>query len=149
MRALITISIAILSLIGSGCVENRKNVNSQVRTSASGRCLVSLVQLLATPEKFDKKLVFVEGYYQLRPESSGLFLSKADAEHGIANAVWIGTISDSVSSNQIENVNGAYVRVEGTFEFTPLGGGHMGGWPSEINNVTLLVTIPVQRAGSR
>lgn len=129
--AVIIVSFLVLALLGCHL--------SPLRTTRSGHNIVSLVQLLATPEKFDRMLVHVEGYYHKAFEVSGLFLTKDDAKYSSQNAIWIGTWAEGADTNVIERVNDVFVTVEGTFNYTPKGGGHLGAWPSELNCVTLLV----------
>ena len=51
---------------------------------------VSIVHLVANPEKYDGKRVQVFGYLHVRFEDSALYLSKDDADHLIGvNAVWV------------------------------------------------------------
>jgi hypothetical protein len=45
--------------------------------------LVSLVRLMATPEKYDGKAVQVVGFLRLEFEGNGLYLHQEDYEHGI------------------------------------------------------------------
>src|SRR4051794_6121156 len=55
-----------------------------------GTINTSLIRLLAHPEKFNGKRVHVLGFYVLRLELSGLFVSREAAEIGnIQDAVWI------------------------------------------------------------
>jgi hypothetical protein len=79
---------------------------------------VSLVQLLATPEKFDGKTVTVRGYLDSvggRGDISAhfLYLNREDAENMLGNAVVV------VPSHQMrrdeEKVNHMYVTLTGTF----------------------------------
>ena len=53
-------------------------------------CRVSIINLIASPEKYDGKFVEVDGYYRYEFEVSGLFLTQ---EHSTAssfsNSIWI------------------------------------------------------------
>jgi hypothetical protein len=84
---------------------------------------VSLVQLIATPERFDGKHVQVVGYCWLEFEGDALYLSRDDQ----ANMVYRNSIWLSVSREDREKwlgMRGKYVTVSGTFraDFH----GHMG-----------------------
>ena len=51
---------------------------------------VSLIALIANPEKYQGKRIAVEGVARLEPEAHLLYLSPSDAEHlNQANAVWL------------------------------------------------------------
>ena len=84
---------------------------------------VSLVQLIATPERFDGKHVQVVGYCWLESEDDALYLSRDDQ----ANMVYRNSIWLSVSREDREKwlgMRGNFVAVSGTFraDFQ----GHMG-----------------------
>src|SRR5437870_2929981 len=51
---------------------------------------VSMVQLIATPEKFDGRFVHVFGFLNLEFEGDALYLHREDFVHGLdRNAVWV------------------------------------------------------------
>ena len=51
---------------------------------------VSILQLLATPEKFDGKLVRVIGFLCLAFEGDAVYLHREDFDHGLTqNALWV------------------------------------------------------------
>jgi hypothetical protein len=51
---------------------------------------VSIIRLIATPEKYHGKFVRVEGYLHNQFENSAIYLSKDDADHLIGkNALWV------------------------------------------------------------
>jgi hypothetical protein len=73
---------------------------------------VSMVQLIATPEKFDGKAIQVVGFLRLEFEGNALYLHREDYDHGIyRNALWIEFPHDQDG----DKVNGRYVFVQGTF----------------------------------
>jgi hypothetical protein len=52
---------------------------------------VSMIQLVASPEKYDGKVVGVIGYLQLKFEDNELFLHEEDYKRSITkNAIWVG-----------------------------------------------------------
>jgi hypothetical protein len=75
---------------------------------------VSLISLIATPERYDRKLVYVSGYLDLDDEQPRLFL---DAEHSrrylVDNSVWIDT--NGVANINLCRTNGQYVVVMAVF----------------------------------
>src|SRR5262245_25499828 len=51
---------------------------------------VTLLQMLAQPEKYDKKEIQIIGYLHLEFEGNGLYLHKEDYNHGIiGNVIWV------------------------------------------------------------
>lgn len=95
---------------------------------------VSLIQLIAAPERYEGKSVTVIGYFHLGFEHSAMYLSKSDYENDVwINGVWV----DSVQPIEI---NDSYILITGIF--TQKHTGHLGGWPSAICNVSELTKWP-------
>jgi transcriptional regulator with XRE-family HTH domain len=76
---------------------------------------VSMVQLLATPEKYDGKLVRVIGVGNLELEGNYLSLNKEDHAYGAGNSIWIELGDRAISYEEAKEYNGKYVIVEGFF----------------------------------
>jgi len=94
--------------------------------------LVSLVQLIANPTVFDEKRVTLKGYVVLEFENQHMYLSEADAKHGITrNSVWLD-VSDAIYAKRAQ-FHGRYVIVEGTFNARRRG--HLGMSSGEIGNI--------------
>jgi hypothetical protein len=82
--------------------------------------IVSMVQLIATPEKFDGKVVLVVGFLRLEFEGNCLYLHKEDYEHSITkNGLWV--VRNPVINAKSEALNMHYVLVLGTFNATNKG----------------------------
>lgn len=77
---------------------------------------VSMVQLLATPEKYDGKLVRIIGVGNLEFEENYLSLSKEDHEFGAGNSIWIELGDKAIPYEEAKEYNGKYVVVEGFFD---------------------------------
>lgn len=77
---------------------------------------VSMVQLLATPEKYDGKLVRVIGVGNLEFEGDSLSLNKEDYEHGTGSSIWLELGEKAISYKEAKEYNGKYVIVEGFFD---------------------------------
>ena len=74
-----------------------------------------MVQLIATPEKFDGKTIQVVGFLRLEFEGNALYLHREDYDHGIyRNAIWV----DFPADQDAQKVNGHYVFLQGIFEPT-------------------------------
>lgn len=123
------IRIAIVTLVSLGAsVDLSPPVNAQL----SREMLVSLIQLIANPTEFDQKRVVVKGYVVLEFEDKSLYLSEADAKHGITrNSVWLN-VSDAIYSDRAR-FHQRYVLVEGTFSSRRRG--HLGLSSGEIENI--------------
>ena len=95
---------------------------------------VSLVQLIANPDRFEGRPVTVIGYFHLGFEHSALYLNKDDYQNDIRpNSLWVD------STRPIE-INDGYVLATGIFTQTLKG--HLGAWPGSICNVTDIAKWP-------
>jgi len=91
---------------------------------------VSIVQLLATPEKFDGKLVRVIGFLCLAFEGDAVYLHREDFDHSLTqNALWV-----DVPEKRDESLSRKYVLLEGTFDASDHG--HMGLFGGAIHKIT-------------
>lgn len=82
--------------------------------------VVSMVQLIATPEKFDGRQILVAGFLRLEFEGNCLYLHREDYEHLILkNAIWI--VRNPVINAQSNTLNMHYVVLLGTFNATRKG----------------------------
>jgi hypothetical protein len=95
---------------------------------------VSLVELIARPERYDRKPVRVIGYAHFEFEGNGLYLHREDYERAISkNGIWLAppeSVSGAVTPSD------RYVIVEGTFHARDKG--HMGMWSGALTQVTRL-----------
>jgi hypothetical protein len=99
---------------------------------------VSMIQLLASPERFEGKRIQVEGVFRRGNEERALYVSRDDAEYlNFASGLWLESTKGAETDR-----NGAFVVVEGTF--TAAERGHLGLWAATIRNVSR-----IDRAKSR
>ena len=97
---------------------------------------VSLIQLIAQPEKFEGKRVRFIGFLRIEFEGNAIYLHREDFDHGIGkNALWVA-IPDDMTKQQQDEVNMHYVICVGVF--TARWQGHMGMFSGEIRNVRRL-----------
>lgn len=90
---------------------------------------VSLIALIAAPERYHGKQVVVPGYMYLQRERSALYLAKADFQHALfKNALYLQVPNQTVE--RIYPLNGCYVEVKGTFDGKHTG--HMGAFSGEL-----------------
>ena len=90
---------------------------------------VSIINLIATPEQFDGKKVYVKGYAHFEFEGNALWLSATDFKNGIIkNAVWL----DIPSGIEIDvaSLQDRHVWVIGEFDTSR--NGHLGAFSGTI-----------------
>jgi len=110
-------------------------VPSERATAAAADAVsVSMVQLLANPERFEGQRVRVQGFCRLAFEEQALYFHKEDSDMASSeNGVWLRLDrGDSGLSDK-------FVIVEGTF--TARAHGHLGMWPGEIQSITRFVRV--------
>jgi hypothetical protein len=97
------------------------------------RC--SIVNLLATPLKYDGKLVQIVGYAQIQFEGDSIYLSESDAAHDILqNGLWLKFSGSTVDRKILGKSGRGYALVVGVFDARETG--HMGLWPGGIVQIT-------------
>jgi len=96
--------------------------------------LVSMIQLLSDPEKFNGKRIQVVGFVHLEFEGNAIYLNRDDFLYGIEkNALWL-SIQDPISD--FRELNDSYVLVEGTFNADEKG--HVRMWSGSLEKITKL-----------
>ena len=97
---------------------------------------ISLINLIATPEKYDGKAVMVQGFFKCEMESDSLYLTENDfIEYVWVNAVSLDLVDMdiSVDRQQLKMLNGCYVLIEGTFDYNDEG--HPDWYSGHIKNI--------------
>jgi hypothetical protein len=75
---------------------------------------VSLIQLIASPERYDGKRIMVQGFALVEFEGNALYLHKEDKDFGLSkNAIWLEVPEEKEASWKLHS--GSYVLVVGTF----------------------------------
>jgi hypothetical protein len=100
---------------------------------------VSLIRLIANPERYHGKKVRVIGFARLQFEGSGVYVHEDDYRHGITrNGLWLGSFASRQGRQPTDPIsikgNDKYAIVEGTFDMN--NHGHRGMWSGAITNVT-------------
>ena len=96
---------------------------------------VTMIQLIATPERYHGKLVRVVGVGNLEFEGNAIYLSKDDISYQVYNAVWLDFDNNTtLSYAEAKKHNGKYVIVEGIFDKDH--SGHMGLFHGAITNIS-------------
>jgi hypothetical protein len=103
----------------------------------------SIVQILAHRDRYHGKNVQIEGYLLVRFEGTAIYLSKDDAEYGIArNGFSVTFDGRAVPYKGLAGpteYDRKYVLIEGTFDKQDRG--HMSAWQGTIRNVTRVVEL--------
>lgn len=91
---------------------------------------VSIIQLIATPQRYEGVRVRVRGTYYYGREESALYLHQEDADRlNAENAIWLSPGTETKNA-----APGSFVIVEGFF--TAKEHGHMGAFPGTITRVS-------------
>jgi len=97
---------------------------------------ISLINLIATPERFDGKRVRLVGFLRIEFEGNALYLHEEDLRQGITdNAVWID-LPKGTDRKHYAPLSDHYVLVEGRFEANLRG--HLNLFSGTITDVTRL-----------
>jgi hypothetical protein len=108
------LSIVLVSLVAADFTATAQMAGYNPKQSANQKSLnVSLIQLIATPEKYDGVAIRLIGYLRLEFEGNALYLHREDYERGLPNGIWIAVPRD-LSKDQTQTVNNKYVICEGT-----------------------------------
>ncbi|WP_342648545.1 hypothetical protein [Mucilaginibacter sp. CSA2-8R] len=83
---------------------------------------VSMVSLIAEPQQFDHRRVYVDGYLHMEFESNVLYFSKDDFNYGMEKNGLSLTINKEVTRNLIgKGFQNRYVTIKGIFKKSYLG----------------------------
>ncbi|MFT3756844.1 MAG: hypothetical protein QM769_13060 [Pseudoxanthomonas sp.] len=105
---------------------------------------VSLIQLISNPDRYEGKLVHIDGFVHINFEDNAIWLHKDDFDNSInSNSLWINV-------NRCVGWDGkpmsGYASVLGRFSSQHRG--HMGLWPGVINQVGECFPLPQRRSGT-
>jgi hypothetical protein len=143
MKAIYPVIISFLCIMTWGCNNSQQKINTLSDTTLKKNQAVpyfdedvSLINVIASPEKYKGRKIRVIGYLNLEFEGNGIYLHKDDYENGIPkNGLWVEMSRDSIQLPQIKKCIKNYVLIEGTFD---LSGGHMGAFSGTIKDITRL-----------
>ena len=105
---------------------------------------VSLIQLIGNPDRYEGKLVRIDGFVHIDFEDNAVWLHKEDFDNYIhSNSVWIDV--NSCVDWEGKPMSG-YASVSG--RFSSQRHGHMGLWPGVISQVGECFPLPQRRPGT-
>jgi hypothetical protein len=103
---------------------------------------VSMVALIAVPERYDGKLVRTHGFLCIEFEGNALYLHQEDYRRGLTkNSFWLRL--SKPQREQFKNLSLKYVVIEGTVYGK--GPEQRDSWSGAIGNVTRLEAWPIDR----
>lgn len=118
------------------CLLSVLNCKAQSSTDSFDPTDVSLINLIATPEKYQGKIVRVVGFLNLEFEGNAIYIHKEDYEHALLkNAIWVELSRDEAVKNS-KTFSKKYVILVGIFEMKDTG--HMGMFSGAIKNLSRL-----------
>lgn len=137
LSVLITLAVVFAVLFGIKIYQNKlvESGYSETPNSANQYAKdVTMIQLIATPEKYDGQLVRVIGVGNLEFEGNCISLSKEDLKYGVGNSIWIELGEKAISYEEAQRYNGEYVIIEGVFDKDDCG--HMDMFCGSIKNIS-------------
>lgn len=103
---------------------------------------VSIIQLISTPERYERKVVRLIAFLRIEFEGHALYMHREDYEQGITrNGIWIELPSQSVARSK--PLDQSYIIAVGTFDSTNKG--HMGLWSGSLSHVSRLDKWPAAK----
>ncbi|MFZ6656925.1 hypothetical protein [Undibacterium sp. TJN19] len=100
-----------------------------------GRCTlytVSIIDLIANPERYDGKSVLVSGFLNVEFEGNGLYLHEDDFRHNIShNGIWVSVPRNWLETSKCKNQS--YVSLRGVFNAGNRG--NMNAWSGSIEAI--------------
>lgn len=93
---------------------------------------VSLIQLIATPEKYHGKRVRVKGFLRLEFEGNAIYLHREDYEYRVyKNSLWLDATKEMYRDHKKIDLH--YVLIEGVFNARSQG--HMGLFSGAVKKI--------------
>jgi len=129
MRSVVLAILLSVGLVGGAAADQPKDV--------------SMVQLIADPQKFDGQIIRVIGFLRLEFEGNAVYLHREDFERAIfQNGFWIELTESQLKSSA--KLNNGYVLVEARFSASEKG--HLEIWPGSLQAVSRLSSWSVDRS---
>jgi hypothetical protein len=127
-------ALAVWASVGSARQE--ATTDSAKAGSAVGNPIsVSLIQLIATPDAFDGKLVRVYGFVRIEHEGTAVYLHRDDCEFMLTrNGLWLAANDVAPEGSKESLVNNHYALIEGQFDAKNKG--HLALWSGSIDKIT-------------
>ena len=128
------ISFSIIGCSGKASETDKRDTESALpsKPELAQVTNVSMIQLIATPERYHGKLVRVIGFVRLEFEGNAIYMHHDDLKYGLTkNGLWL-SITDQIRKER-DKYTDKYILVEGTFNSQ--NHGHMGLNSGAIENI--------------
>ena len=97
--------------------------------------MVSMISLIATPEKYQNKKITTLGYVSLGFEANGIYVHQEDVNQNLLiNGLWLD--SEKRGTFDVDKVQGKYCIIEATFRSDKKG--HFGMWSGTLTEIKRL-----------
>ena len=125
--------IIFLISLKSFCQTTLEKFNDENRHKNPQEILdVSIIQLIASPEKYDGKIVHIIGFIKIEFEGNAIYLHEEDyKKHIYKNSIWLSIPKEIYSLKK--EISGKYGTIIGTFKAEPKG--HFGMFSGTITNI--------------
>ena len=104
---------------------------------------VTMIELIANPEKYDGMLVRVHGVGNIGFEGNYIALNKEEYRQYMGNQIWLELGERAISSEEAQAYNGKYVIVEGIFDKD--NSGHLGLFQGAIVDINRYDLVEIER----
>ncbi len=138
-QTLFLIFFLLISLISNGQIRNDTIDETELKPLQllDIKENISLIRLIATPEKYDGKRIQVIGYLHIEFEGTAIYLHKEDFENHISeNSFSVNFSKKLTKKKNIQIYNNKYVIIIGTFKMNDKG--HMGMFSGTLDNIVRL-----------
>lgn len=133
-KKIILSAVLLIFIVGLCSCTNTSANNTELNPANQDALDISIINLIATPEKYHGKVVRVIGVGNLEFEGDAIYLSRDDYKYVSNNGLWIELGEKATSYDEAKKLNGKYVIVEGTFDKNDTG--HMGMWSGSIKKIS-------------
>lgn len=114
------------------CSVNNKN-QIVVKTQKSEK--ISIIALISNPEKYHKKRIIIDGYFNFQKDGDAIYINKSDYENLLyKNGIYLSISQDFLISQEIQTPYRGYVSIEGIFNKDKLGSYNF--YSGTIENIT-------------
>lgn len=98
---------------------------------------ISMIQLIANPEKYHLKKIKIEGYFVFEHEGNAIYFNKSDYQNMLfKNAVFLSINKNDLEKNLIEPPYKGYAGIIGVFNMKKLGTYNL--YSGSLENVTVI-----------
>jgi hypothetical protein len=129
--------IIIATITFCNCSVNNKNTSDNKNQKAEK---ISIISLISNPEKYHKKRIIVDGYFNFQKEGDAIYVNKSDYENLLyKNGIYLSISQEFLERQNIQPPYKGYVSIEGIFNKDKLGSyGFYSGTLEEVISISRL-----------